>query len=91
MEDLEPQFLNMEPTTIMPALDQLASQGGAWALVVILLGVIGYLFRHIIRENAAQRAEDRKTIDRLATIVANNTAGFQILSEIVRGRKDKPE
>ena len=90
MEELD-QLTGAEPTTIMPALDQLASQGGAWVLVAVLLAVIGYLFRHIIRENTAQREEDRKTIDRLATIIANNTAGFQILSEIVRGRKDKRE
>ena len=90
MEEPDQQFNIVEPT-MMPALDQLASQGGPWVLVAVLLAVIGYLFRHIVRENTAQREEDRKTIDRLATIIANNTAGFQILSEIVRGRKDKPE
>ena len=91
MEETQSQFPILEPTNLMPALDQLASQGGAWALVVILLGVVAYLFRHIVRENAAQRAEDRKTIDRLANVIASNTAGFQVLSEIVRSRKDRQE
>lgn len=99
MDQLEPQFEGMgAPATDI--INRIAGESLGWAVSVVLAMVVAYLFIVIQRMHTdtkklltEQRDEDRKTIDRLATVIANNSTSNALLAEAVRGGrgKEKPE
>ncbi len=79
------------PAPINDILGRIASESLAWSIVVVLALVVAALAVRIDRMHKLRHEEDQKAIDRLATVIANNTSSNQLLAEAVRSRRRTSE